>query len=187
VADLQEALQAKRIEILKETIPSMRRLAVLANPNQPSTVEYMKAANVATRSLGLHAEPLNVSSQTELDGAFAEISRRGADVLLVLPDGMFWAVREDIVRLAAKARVPAMYWERAYADVGGLVSYAAGLADIAHRGAVFVDRILKGAKPGDLPVEQPTRFELVINLKAAKALGLTIPPSVLARADEVIQ
>jgi ABC-type uncharacterized transport system substrate-binding protein len=121
----QEVLQAKRVEILKETIPSMRRLAVLANPNQPSTVEYMKAVNVATRSLGLQVEPLSVSSPKELDGAFAEISRRRADALLVVPDGMFWAVREDIVRLTAKARVPAMYWERAYADVGGLVSYAA--------------------------------------------------------------
>jgi ABC-type uncharacterized transport system substrate-binding protein len=187
VTDLHEELHAKRIEILKEAFPGIRRLGVLANPNQPGTVEYVKAVNVATRSLGLEVELLNVSSPKELDSALAEISRRRADSLLVLPDGMFWAVREDIVRLAAKARVPAMYWERAYPDVGGLFSYAAGLADIARRGAAIVDRILKGAKPGDLPVEQPTKFELVINLKTAKALGLNIPQSLLLRADQVIE
>jgi putative tryptophan/tyrosine transport system substrate-binding protein len=176
VADLQEALQAKRVEILKETIPGIRRLAVLANPNQPSTVEYVKHVNVATRAFGLQVELLNVSSPNELDGAFAGISRRRADALLVLPDGMFWAVRADIVGLAARQRVPAIYWERAYAEVGGLLSYAASLIDIGRRVATLVDRILKGAKPADLPVEQPTKFELVINLKTAKALGLTIPP-----------
>jgi ABC-type uncharacterized transport system substrate-binding protein len=111
--------------------------------------------NVAARSLGLKVELLNVSSPKELDGAFAEISRRHADSLLVLPDGMFWAAREEIVRLAAKGRVPAMYWERAYADVGGLVSYAAGLADIGRRGATFVDRILKGRSPATFPSSSP--------------------------------
>jgi ABC-type uncharacterized transport system substrate-binding protein len=187
VIDLHEELQAKRIEILKETFPGIRRLGILANPTQPTTVEYVRAANLAARSLGLEVELLNVSSPKELDGAFAEISRRRADSLLVVPDGMFWAVREEIVRLAAKERVPAMYWERAYPDVGGLLSYAASLGDIARRGAAYVDRILKGAQPGALPVEQPTKFELVINLKTAKALGLTIPPSLLRRADQVIE
>lgn len=106
---------------------------------------------------------------------------------MVLPDGMFWAVRADIVRLAGKARVPAIYWERAYVEADGLMSYAASLRDIARRGAALVDKILNGATPAHLPIEQPTRFELIINLKAAKALGLTIPQSILQRADEVIQ
>lgn len=121
VADLQKELQAKRVELLKQTFPGIRRIAVLSNPLQgPSILEYVSALNVAARSLGVQLEVLNVSAQEELDGAFAEINRRRADGLVVLPDGMFWAVRADIVRLAGKARVPAIYWERAYAEVGGL-------------------------------------------------------------------
>jgi putative ABC transport system substrate-binding protein len=188
VADLQKELQAKRVELLKQTFPGIRRIAVLSNPLQgPSILEYVSALNVAARSLGVQLEVLNVSAQEELDGAFAEINRRRADGLVVLPDGMFWAVRADIVRLAGKARVPAIYWERAYAEVGGLMSYAASLSDIARRGAALVDKILNGAKPADLPVEQPTRFELIINLKTAKALGITIPQAIVLRADEVIR
>jgi len=180
-------LQAKRLERLKETVAGIRRVAVLSNPSQPTAVEYVSATNVAARSLGVKLEVLNVSAREELVGAFAEISRRRADGLMVLPDGMFWAVRADIIRLAEKARVPAIYWERAYAEVGGLLSYAASLSDIARRGAVLVDKILKGAKPASLPVEQPTTFEFVINKKTAKALGLTIPSSLLLRADHVIE
>src|SRR5437660_2406893 len=169
VADLQKELQAKR------------RVAVLSNPGQGTAeaVEYVSALNVAARSLGVQLEVLNVSAPEELNGAFAEISRRRAEGLVVLPDGMFWAVRADIVRLAGKARVPAIYWERAYVEVGGLLSYAASLSDIARRGGVLVDKILNGAKPATLPVEQPTSFEFEINKKTAKALGLTIPSSLL--------
>jgi putative ABC transport system substrate-binding protein len=188
VADLQKELQAKRLELLKETFPGIRRVAVLSNPSQgPSILEYVSALNVAARSLGVQLEVFNVSAPEELDGAFAEINRRRADGLVVLPDGMFWAVRADIVRLAGKARVPAIYWERAYAEVGGLMSYAASLSDIARRGAALVDKILKGAKPASLPVEQPTNFEFVINKKTARALGLTIPSSLLLRADHMIE
>ena len=150
-------------------------------------VEYVSALNVAARSLGVQLEVLNVSAPEELNGAFAEISRRRAEGLVVLPDGMFWAVRADIVRLAGKARVPAIYWERAYVEVGGLLSYAASLSDIARRGGVLVDKILNGAKPATLPVEQPTSFEFEINKKTAKALGLTIPSSLLLRTDKVIE
>jgi putative ABC transport system substrate-binding protein len=187
VADLQKELQAKRLELLKETVPGIRRVAVLSNPTQPTTVEHVSALNVAARSLGVQLEVFDASAPEQLDGAFAEISRRRAEGLVVLPDTMFWAVRADIVRLAGKARVPAIYWERAYAEVGGLMSYAASLSDIARRGAALVDKILNGAKPADLPVEQPTRFELIINLKTAKALGITIPEAILLRADEVIR
>jgi putative ABC transport system substrate-binding protein len=187
VADLQKDLQTKRLELLKETFPGIRRVAVLSNPAQPTAVEYVSVLNVAARSLGVQLEVFNVSAPEQLEGAFAEINRRHADGLVVLPDGMFWAVRADIVRLAGNGRVPAIYWERAYAEAGGLMSYAANLSDIARQGAALVDKILNGAKPADLPVEQPTRFELIINLKTAKALGLTIPQSILRRSDEVIQ
>lgn len=188
VADLQKELQPKRLELLKETVPGIRRVAVLSNPSQgPSTLEYVSDLNEAARSLRVRIEVLNVSAPQELDDAFAEISRRRADGLVVLPDGMFWAVRADIVRLAGKARVPAIYWERAYVEAGGLMSYAASLSATARLGAALVDKILNGAKPADLPVEQPTNFEFVVNLKTAKALGLTIPQSILLQANEVIR
>jgi putative ABC transport system substrate-binding protein len=187
LADLQKELHAKRIALLKETVPGIRRLAVLSNPAHPNAVENVGAATQAARSLALDFELFNVSAPAELPKIFGEISRRRADGLLVLHDIMFWARRVDIVGLAAKGRLPAIYWERAYAEVGGLLSYAASLSDIGRRGATFVDKILRGAKPADLPVEQPTKFELVINLKTAKALGLTIPPSLLQRADHVIE
>jgi len=185
IADLQKELQSKRIELLKESVPGIHRVAVLSNPSQPTDVEYVNVTNLAARSLGLQLDVLKVSAPEQLDGAFAEIGQRRAEGLMVLPDGMFWAVREDIVRLAAKARVPAIYWERAYVEVGGLLSYAASLSDIARRGVVLVDKILKGATPRELPVEQPTQFELVVNLKTARALGLTIPQSILLRAEVI--
>ena len=187
LADLQKELHAKRIELLKETVPNIRRLAVLSNPAHLNAVENVEAATKAARSLSLEVELLSVSAPEDLSIAFGEISRRRADGLLVLHDIMFWARRVDIVGLAAKGRLPAIYWERAYAEVGGLLSYAANLDAMAAHGATFADKILRGAKPADLPIQQPTKFELVINLKTAKALGLTIPPSLLQRADQVIE
>jgi putative ABC transport system substrate-binding protein len=187
LADLQKELHAKRLALLKETVPGIRRVAVLSNPAHLHVVESIEVVMQAARSLALDVELLNVSAPAELAKAFGEISRRRADGLLVLPDIMFWARRTDIVGLAAKGRLPAIYWERAYAEVGGLLSYATDLTAMAAHGATFADRILRGAKPADLPIEQPTKFELLINLKTAKALGLTIPPSLLGRADEVIQ
>ena len=135
LADLQQELHAKRIELLKETVPGIRRLAVLSNPTHPNAVQNVRAAMEAARSLGLDVELLNVSAPEDLAKAFSEISRRRAVALLVLHDIMFWARRADIVGLAAKNRVPAIYWERAYAELGGLLSYAASLSDIARRGA----------------------------------------------------
>jgi putative ABC transport system substrate-binding protein len=187
LADLQKELHAKRLALLKETVPGIRRVAVLSNPAHLNLVESIEAATQAARSLALNVELLNVSAPAELAKAFGEISRRRADGLLVLPDIMFWAHRTDIVGLAAKGRLPAIYWERAFAEVGGLLSYATNLSVMAAHGATFADRILRGAKPANLPIEQPTKFELVINLKTAKALGLTIPPSLLQRADQVIE
>lgn len=187
IADLQQELQAKRLELLKETIPGIRRVAVLSNPSQPTSLKYVNVLSVAARSLSVQLEVINVYAQEGLDSAFAEIKRRRADGLVVLPDGMFWAVRADIVRLAGKARVPAIYWERAYVEAGGLMSYAASLSDVARRGAALVDKILNGAKPVNLAVEQPTTFEFVINKKTAQVMGLTIPSSLLLRADHVIE
>jgi putative ABC transport system substrate-binding protein len=121
------------------------------------------------------------------NNVFAEMNKWRPGGLLVLPDAMFWVHRAAIVELAVRSRLPAVYWSREYADIGGLVTYAPSLSDMARRAPVFVDKILKGARPADLPVEQPTTFELVINLKTTKALGLTIPPSLLQRADQVIE
>jgi len=183
-----QGLNVKRLELLKETVPTIRRVAVLANPTQGrQTAEAVSDMQPAARSLGLQLEVFNVSAPEELDGAFAEISRRRADALVVVPDGMFWALRVDIVGLAAKARLPAIYWSGHYAEVGGLLSYDTSLSYMARLGATFVDKILRGTKPGDLPIEQPMKFEFVVNMKTAKALGLTIPPSILIRADRVIE
>jgi putative ABC transport system substrate-binding protein len=155
--------------------------------SQPTAIEYVSAVNVAARSLGIQLEVLNVSAPAQLDGAFAEDQtpprpgRRGAARRDVL------GRPADIVRLAGKARAPAIYWERAYAEAGGLLSYAASLSDIARLGAALVDKILDGANPANLPVQQPTNFEFVINKSTAKALGLAIPSSLLRRADHMIE
>ena len=186
-ANLQTELSGKRIELVKEVIASVIRVAILANPGSPGTAEPLNATKIAAQSRGIQLEEFNVSEPQGFQNAFAEASRRRADALIVLPDGMFWGQRAEIVRLASQSRLPALYWSREYVDAGGLMSYAASLTDQGRRAAYFIDKILNGAKPADLPIEQPTKFELVINLKTAKALGLTIPPSLLGRADEIIQ
>jgi putative ABC transport system substrate-binding protein len=147
----------------------------------------LRAAEASARALGVRLQPLEARGPGEIDRALAAMTRERAGALLVLLDSMLLAQRERIADLAAKNRLPAVYGLRLHVDAGGLMAYAANQLDVSRRVASYVDRILKGAKPADLPVEQPTKFELVINLKAAKALGLTIPQSLLLRADEVIQ
>jgi putative ABC transport system substrate-binding protein len=147
----------------------------------------LTGADVASRALGVRLQFVEARSPADFDRAFSDMTRAHAGALTVLPSNMFLREHGHLVDLAAKNRLPAVYPSREYVDAGGLMSYGANLADVSRRAATYVDKILKGAKPGDLPVEQPTKFELVINLKTAKALGLTIPQSVLARADEVIQ
>ncbi len=147
----------------------------------------LKAADVAARARGVRPQFVEARSPEDFDRAFSEMTRARAGALAVRPIAMFFSERRRLVDLAAKSRLPAVYPSRAFVDVGGLMSYGANLADLHRRAAPYVDKILKGAKPGDLPVEQPTEFELVINLKTAKALGLAIPPSVLGRANEVLQ
>ena len=184
---LSPELSAKQLELLKEAVPKTSRVAVLWNPGNPGLALTLREAEVAARALGVQVQLLEARGPDEIDSAFLAMTRERADGLLILGDAVFLLHRTRIVGLAAKSRLPAMYNFKEFVDAGGLMAYAANLADLFRRAAVYVDKILKGAKPGDLPVEQPTRFELVVNLKTARALGLTIPQSVLIRADEVIR
>ena len=181
-------IAGKQLELLKETAtaPKVSRVAVLWNPATPGNALSLRATEIASRALGVQPQPLEARSVNDFDSAFAAIATKRAGSLLVLGDVMFVTHRIRLADLAAKSRLPAMYPAREYVQAGGLMSYGHFFPELFRRAATYVDKILKGAKPADLPVEQPTKFELMINLKTAKALGLTIPPSVLLRADQVI-
>ena len=180
-------IPGKQLELLKELAPAASRVAVLTNPTNASHAAYARElADVAT-SLKSQLRFVEARSPQQLDAAFDSIAREHAAALLVLTDGMFFGQRRRIAELAARSRLPAMYSQREFVDAGALAAYGPTLGDMARRAASHVDKILKGARPGELPVEQPTKFELVINLKTARALGITIPQAVLLRADEVIQ
>ncbi len=187
LATMSPEVVGKQLELLKEVVPKVSRVAVLWNPANPGNGPQLREAEVAARALGVRLQPLGVRGPDEIDRAFVAMTRERAGALLVLADVMLFSQKERIAELAAKHRLPAVYGLRWHAEAGGLMAYGANLLDISRRVAIYVDRILKGAKPADLPIEQPTRFELVINLKTAKALGLTIPSSLLQRADEIIQ
>jgi len=181
-------LVGKQLELLKETLPKVARVAVLWNPaNQVFQALQLKETEVAARALGVRLQVLEARSPGELDRAFAAMASKRPGALLVLGDPVFVSHRKRIVDLVAQRRLPAVSGLREFAEDGILMAYGPSFPAMYKRTAVFVDKILKGAKPADLPVEQPTRFELVVNLKTAKALGLSIPPSVLIRADQVIQ
>ena len=180
-------IAGKQLQLLKEMVPTASHVAVLMNPTNRSHAAFARELKVAARSLGTQLHVLEAPSPDQLDGAFAPRSRERAAALLVLTDGMFFGQRLQVVDLAATSGIPALYSQREFVELGGLASYGPNLADMFRRAAIHVDKILKGAKPGDLPVEQPTKFELVINLKTAKALGIIIPQSLLQRADELIQ
>ncbi|MGH9671534.1 MAG: ABC transporter substrate-binding protein, partial [Terriglobales bacterium] len=180
-------LVGKQLELLREVVPKISRVAVLENPANPGSAAQLRQAEVAARALGVRLQHLQAGDSRKIDGAFAAMTKERAGALLVLVDPILASHRERIADLAAKSRLPAVYGVRTHAEAGGLMVYGANLFDLYRRAAIYVDKILKGAKPADLPVEQPTKFELLINLKAAKALGLTIPPSLLGRADDVIQ
>ena len=180
-------LSGKRLELLKETIPKTDRVAVLRDPGNLGTAQSLKETETAARSLKVDVESLQVGNSKDFEAAFQAAVTKHVDALMVLAGGLFNSHRSRIVNLAAKSRLPAMYSEQEYVLVGGLVSYATNIEDLYRRAANYVDKILKGSNPGDLPVEQPTKLELVINLKTAKQIGLTIPPNVLARADKVIK
>jgi putative tryptophan/tyrosine transport system substrate-binding protein len=187
---LTPELHGRRLEILKEAVPQSTRVAVLANPGAAPTLGATTTGNLtaAAQALGLQLHIVEVRRAEELDNAFAAMTRAGADALYVLGDSLLLdGLRGRIADLAAQHRLPAIYNWRMNVDAGGLMSYGASLVERYQRTAVYVDKILKGAKPGDLPVEQPMQFELVINLKTAQALGITIPPTLLFLADEVIK
>ena len=183
-------LVGKRLELLKQAVPGASRIAVLRHPGdygERTENEMLREADVAARALGVRLQVVEARGPEDFDRAFADMTRARADAVTVESTNIFFMERKRLVDAAAKHRLPATYLVREFVDAGGLMSYAANAADLQRRAAAYVEKILKGAKPGDLPVEQPMKFELVINLKTAKALGLTIPPSLLARADQVIE
>jgi putative ABC transport system substrate-binding protein len=181
------ALGGKRLEIIRELVPSLKVLAVLGNPKNPNADDHLRDIQVAARLIGQPIDVLHASSEREIDAAFVNIAQRRDSALLLVDDPLFNVRRDQIVNLAARHAVPAMYYAREFALAGGLMSYGPSLPDSYRLAGIYVGRILKGEKPADLPVMQPTKFELVINLKTAKALGLTLPDQLLARADEVIE
>ena len=187
VTTFSTELTAKRIELLKELIPNLSRVALLHNMGNPAAPPEWEETKTAARSLGLQAELLDVRSQGDLGRAFELAVRQHVDALVIGIDGLTQMHQQAIVDLVAHNRLPAAHPARDFVEAGGLIAYGVNYPDLYFRFASFVDKIFKGAKPADLPVEQPTKFELVINLKTAKALGLTIPPSLLQRADHVIE
>jgi putative ABC transport system substrate-binding protein len=189
LSNLSAELVGKRLELLTQAVPGVGQVAILRLPGalgERTEKEMLTGAEVAARGLGVRLQFVEARDPADFDRAFSDMTRARAGALTVLPSNMFLRERRRLVDLAARHRLPAVYVLREFVDAGGLMSYGASLTDSSRRAATYVDKILKGAKPGDLPVEQATKFELIINLKPAKDLGLTIPQSVLARADEVI-
>ena len=190
LSNLTPELIGKRLELLKQVIPGVSRVAVLWQPGsgmEGTDKDTLKQAQVAARVLGVQLQIVEARAPADLDRAFSDMIRDRAGAFTVLGTPMFFVERRRLVSIAERHRLPSVYTSRQFVDVGGLMAYGANLDDLIRRTAVYVDKILKGAKPGDLPVEQPTKFELIFNLKAAKALGITIPHPLLGRADEVIQ
>ena len=184
---LAPELSGKRLELLKEIVPKLSRVAVLGNSTFPGNAQMLRETEIAADAFRVKVQYLDVLAPKDIETAFRSASRGRAEAVLVMGSGVLNSQRKQIADLAIKSRLPAMYIIREYVEAGGLMSYGVSLIDLDRRAAVYVDKILKGAKPADLPVEQPTKFEFIINLKAAKQIGLTIPPNVLARADKVIK
>jgi putative ABC transport system substrate-binding protein len=187
VSMVSSTIEAKRLETLHELVPKASAIAVIANPNYPGIETRAQQLQEAAAHLGVKLVMLNVSSAADLDAAFASLVQQGASVLTVVQDPVFVNLQEQFVALAARHAIPAIYSQRDYAVAGGLMSYGPDFADGFRQAGVYVGKILKGEKPTDLPVVEPTKYELTINLKTARALGITIPPTLLARADEVIE
>ena len=188
ISFLSIELAAKRLELLRELVPAATRIAVLVNPANPANAEStVRDVETAARAMGLQIQVLNASNGREIDAAFTSLARDRPDALFVGPDQLFTLRRAQLVQLAARFTVPATYSTRHFADIGGLMTYGTNTADSYRQIGVYAGRILKGTKPADLPVERSTKFELVINHQTARMLGLTVPPQLLARADEVIE
>jgi putative ABC transport system substrate-binding protein len=178
---------AKRLQMIKELVPRAERVAVLMNSANPSHPPGLKVLSKAAQSLGLLVRSVEIRDAKELDDAFGSISKLGAEALLLLPDNMLFNQRDRIVRLAAQARLPSVHWRKEWVEAGGLISYGQDNPALYRASAAYVHKILKGAKPGDLPVEQPGKFEVFVNLRTAKALGIVIPQTIRLQADKVIE
>jgi putative ABC transport system substrate-binding protein len=187
LSTLAPEISGKQMELLKEIVPKLLRVGVLGSSIAPGNSQALKEIKLAAGAFGVKLEYLEVRDPNDIETAFRAASKAHADAVLVLPSPITLSQRKQIADLATKSRLPAMYWATEFVDVGGLMSYSVSFIDLFQRAATYVDKILKGSKPADLPVEQPTKFELVINLKTAKQIGLTIPPNVLTRADRVIR
>jgi putative tryptophan/tyrosine transport system substrate-binding protein len=184
---LGEEFAGKWLELLREAMPTVSQVAILWHPANPANVAYMKALQVSAQRLGVMLQPQGVQDPSQLESAFAAMATARAQALIVLTDPLTVRYRDEIVALAAAHRLPAMYGFREFVDAGGLMAYGSSVPSMCRRAATYVDKILKGATPGGLPVEQPTKFELVINLKTAQAIGITIPTALLFQADEVLR
>ena len=184
---LAPELSGKQLELLKEILPKLSRVAVLGNTNEPANAKTLKEIESAAKSFTVQVQPLDVRAPKDIALAFQAATKARADAVLVLASAIVTDHRTEVANLALKSRLPAIYGSSIWVNDGGLMSYGTSLVDLSRRAATYVDKILKGAKPADLPVEQPIKFELIINLKTAKRIGLTIPPNVLARADRVIR
>jgi putative ABC transport system substrate-binding protein len=187
LSTLHSEVSGKRLELLKEIVPRLARVAVLGTSTVPGNAQALKETELAAGALAIKLQYLDVPNQTDIESAFRAATKGRADAALALASRILFSHRIQVADLAAKNRLPAIYPESEQVEAGGLMCYGVSISDLYRRAATYVDKILKGAKPADLPVEQPTKFELVINLKTAKQIGLTIPPTVLARADKVIR
>src|SRR5262245_6075087 len=180
-------LSGKRMELLKEILPKLARVAAVGSLSDLGNAQLLKETELAARTIGVKLQYLDVRDAKDIENAFREASKARADALLLLPSFLFNSYRTEIAAITVKSQLAAMFYQKEFVEDGGLVSYGMSYTDLFRRAATYVDKLLKGAKPADLPVEQPTKFELVINLKTAKALSLTIPQSVLLRADQIIE
>jgi len=187
LTNLLTGLSGKRLELLKEAIPDISRVGVIWNPENPSSTTSFKETQVAAQALALQLQSLEVRAPNDFEGAFQAATKRQVSALSVVSDSLMFTNRRRFLELAAKYRLPTMHTQSLWVEAGGLMSYGTYFPDLYRRAATYVDKILKGTKPADLPVEQPTKFELIINLKTAKQIGLSIPPNLLARADRVIR
>jgi putative tryptophan/tyrosine transport system substrate-binding protein len=187
LSTLSPEISGKQLEFLKEIVPKLSRVAVFGSSIAPGNAQALKEIEVAAEAFGVKLQYLEVRDAKDIETAFRAASKGRADAVLVLPSPITLSQRRQVVDLAANSRLPAIYWATEFVEAGGLMTYSVSFTDLFRRAATYVDKILKGTKPADLPVEQPTKFEFVINLKTAKQIGLTIPPNVLARADKVIK
>jgi putative ABC transport system substrate-binding protein len=187
LSNFNAELGGKRLELLKEIVPKLSRMTVIGTSTEPANALFLKEAQLGAAALGIKLQYADVRGTKDLEAGFLEATKGRADAVLVLAASILFSQRTKIADLAAKRQLPAMYISREFVEDGGLISYGTSVPDLFRRAAIYADKILKGANPGDLPIEQPTKFELVINLKAAKQIGLAIPANILARADKVVK